>query len=144
MKHGRSGIILDPVDIAILKTCPMDEGGYFKLWPGEHVATGRLERPKVVTVEINREMPYVFGKQNGVHMSEVDFIIEEMINTNTAGFTIADRSSIMRSASQAGTRPPCRRRSAVPESFIHPSSRSTWRPADSQLSRRNFGPRKFT
>ena len=23
---------LDPVDIAILKTCPMDDGGYFNLW----------------------------------------------------------------------------------------------------------------
>jgi hypothetical protein len=32
--------------------------------------------PVRLTVEINREMPYVFGKENGVHVSEVDFIIE--------------------------------------------------------------------
>ena len=27
-------------------------------------------------VEVNRQMPYVFGKENGVHVSEVDFVIE--------------------------------------------------------------------
>ena len=31
---------LDPVDIAILKTCPMDEGGYFNFGPDKLVATG--------------------------------------------------------------------------------------------------------
>ena len=39
-----------------------------------------VERAKVVIVEFNREMPYVFGRENGVHVSEVDFIIEEIIN----------------------------------------------------------------
>ncbi len=31
---------LNPVDIAILKTCPMDERGLFQLWPDKYVATG--------------------------------------------------------------------------------------------------------
>jgi acyl-CoA hydrolase len=35
-----------------------------------------IERAKVVIIEINREMPYVFGRENGVHLSEIDFIIE--------------------------------------------------------------------
>ena len=67
---------LDPVDIAIFKTCPMDDGGYFNFGPTNMWQRALVERAKVVIVEINREMPYVFGKENGVHVSEVDFIIE--------------------------------------------------------------------
>ena len=67
---------LDPVDIAILKTCPMDEGGYFNFGPTNLWHRAVVERAKLVIVEINRQMPYVFGKENGVHLSEVDFIIE--------------------------------------------------------------------
>ena len=67
---------LDPVDIAILKTCPMDDRGYFNFGPTSLWQRAVVERAKLVILEINREMPYVFGKDNGVHLSEVDFIIE--------------------------------------------------------------------
>jgi acyl-CoA hydrolase len=67
---------LDPVDIAIFKTCPMDDGGYFNFGPTNMWQRAVVERAKVMIVEINREMPYVFGRENGVHVSEVDFIIE--------------------------------------------------------------------
>jgi acyl-CoA hydrolase len=67
---------LDPVDVAILKTCPMDEGGYFNFGPTNLWQRAAVERAKLVIVEVNREMPYVFGKENGVHLREVDFIID--------------------------------------------------------------------
>ncbi len=67
---------LDPVDITILKTCPMDEGGYFNFGPTNLWQRAAIERSKVVIVEINREMPYSFGKENGVHLREVDYVIE--------------------------------------------------------------------
>jgi len=67
---------LDPVDIAILKTCPMDDGGYFNFGPTNVWQRAIIERAKLIIVEINREMPYVFGRDNGVHVKEVDFIIE--------------------------------------------------------------------
>src|ERR1035438_9828467 len=67
---------LDPVDIAILKTCPMDDGGYFNFGPTSLWQQAVIERAKLAIVEINREMPYVFGRDNGVHMKDVDFIIE--------------------------------------------------------------------
>jgi len=67
---------LDPVDIAIVKTCPMDDGGYFNFGPTNLWQRAVIERARVVIVEVNRAMPYVFGKDNGVHLSEVDFIIE--------------------------------------------------------------------
>ena len=67
---------LDPIDIAILKTCPIDEGGYFNFGPANLWQRAVIERAKLVIVEINRQIPYVFGKDNGVHTSEVDYIIE--------------------------------------------------------------------
>src|SRR3954454_1495110 len=67
---------LDPVDIVIFKTCPMDDGGYFNFGPTNLWQRAAVERAKVVIVEVNREMPYVFGKENGVHANEVDFVIE--------------------------------------------------------------------
>ena len=67
---------LDPVDIAILKTCPMDDGGYFNFGPTNLWQRAVIDRAKLVILEINREVPYVFGRDNGVHFSEVDFIIE--------------------------------------------------------------------
>jgi acyl-CoA hydrolase len=70
------GRFLDPVDIVILRTCPIDDGGYFNFGPTNVWQRAAIERAKLIIVEINREVPYVFGKDNGVHVSEVDFIIE--------------------------------------------------------------------
>ena len=67
---------LDPVDIVILKTCPMDDGGYFNFGPTNLWQRAIIERAGLVIVEINPQIPYVFGKDNGVHISEVDFIID--------------------------------------------------------------------
>jgi acyl-CoA hydrolase len=67
---------IDPVDIVILKTCPMDPNGYFNfsaanLWHG-----AVIERAKMVIVETTRGHPYVHGERTGVHVSDVDYIIE--------------------------------------------------------------------
>lgn len=67
---------LEPVDIVILKTCPMDDGGYFNFGLANLWHRAVIERAKVVIVEVNRQVPYIFGKDNGVHVSEVDFLIE--------------------------------------------------------------------
>jgi acyl-CoA hydrolase len=67
---------LDPVDIAILKTCPMDDGGYFNFGPANLWQRAMIERAKLVIVEINDKIPYVFGRENGVHVSEVDYVIK--------------------------------------------------------------------
>ena len=67
---------IDPVDVVILKTCPMDEGGYFNFSAANLWHRPIIERAKVVIVEVTRGLPYVFGEGNGVHVSEVDYIIE--------------------------------------------------------------------
>jgi acyl-CoA hydrolase len=67
---------LDPVDIAVFQTCPIDDGGYFNFGPTNLWQRAVIERAKLVMVEINREMPHAFGSENGVHMRDVDFVIE--------------------------------------------------------------------
>jgi acyl-CoA hydrolase len=67
---------LAPVDIVILKTCPMDEDGYFNFSAANMWHRAAIERAKLVIVEVSTSLPYVFGDGNGVHISEVDYIIE--------------------------------------------------------------------
>ena len=67
---------LDPVDIAMLKTCPMDEHGYFNFSAANLWHRAIIERAKMVIVEVTASLPYVYGDDNGVHVSEVDYIIE--------------------------------------------------------------------
>ena len=67
---------IDPPEIMIVKTCPMDGAGYFNfsaanLWHGA-VAS----RAKVVIVETDPALPYVHGIENGLHVSQVDYVIE--------------------------------------------------------------------
>jgi acyl-CoA hydrolase len=67
---------IDPVDMVILKTCPMDENGYFNFSVTNIWHRAVIERARMVIVEVTKGLPYVYGEQNGVHVSEVDYIIE--------------------------------------------------------------------
>jgi acyl-CoA hydrolase len=67
---------IDPVDIVVLKTCPLDEHGYFNLSAANLWHRAIVERARMVIVERSRGLPYVYGEETGVHVSEVDYIIE--------------------------------------------------------------------
>jgi acyl-CoA hydrolase len=67
---------LDPVDIVILKTCPIDGDGYFNFSGANMWNRAMIERARLVIVEVNRGLPYAHGEENGVHLDEVDYIIE--------------------------------------------------------------------
>jgi acyl-CoA hydrolase len=67
---------IPPVDIVILKTCPIDEDGYFNMSAANLWHRAIVERAKMVVVETSRRLPYVYGDQTGVHVSEVDYVIE--------------------------------------------------------------------
>lgn len=67
---------IPPVDIVILKTCPADESGYFNLSAANLWHRAVVERARMVIVETSRGLPYVHGDQTGVHVSEVDYVIE--------------------------------------------------------------------
>ncbi|PZR00014.1 MAG: 4-hydroxybutyrate CoA-transferase [Cereibacter sphaeroides] len=66
---------IPPVDIVVLKTCPMDDAGYFNFSTANLWHRALVERAKTVIVEVSEGLPYVFGIENGVHVSEVDYII---------------------------------------------------------------------
>ena len=67
---------IEPADIVILKVCPLDEGGYFNLSAANLWHRAVVERAKTVIVEVTRGLPYAHGVENGLHESEVDFIIQ--------------------------------------------------------------------
>ncbi len=66
----------DPIDVAILKACPMDEDGYFNFGGSQLWHRTVVERAKTVIVEVNENLPYVYGEQTGIHRGEIDYIIE--------------------------------------------------------------------
>lgn len=66
---------IEPVDIAVFKTAPMDENGYFNFGPASMWMRALVERARCVIVEECPALPYVLGPGTGVHLSEVDFII---------------------------------------------------------------------
>ena len=66
---------IDPVDIAVLKTAPMDAAGTFNFGPATLWLRALVERAKIVIVEECAAMPYVMGEGTGVHAREVDFVI---------------------------------------------------------------------
>ncbi|HOZ32337.1 MAG TPA: acetyl-CoA hydrolase/transferase C-terminal domain-containing protein [Tabrizicola sp.] len=67
---------IDPPDIVVFKTAPMDAQGVFNFGPNTLWMRALVERGKVVIVEETPTLPYVMGDGTGVHVSEVDFIIQ--------------------------------------------------------------------
>jgi acyl-CoA hydrolase len=67
---------MDPVDVVVLKTCPIDEQGYFNLSAANLWHRAAIERARLVVVETSRGLPYVCGEETGLHVSEVDYVIQ--------------------------------------------------------------------
>jgi acyl-CoA hydrolase len=67
---------LPPVDIAVIKTRPMDEDGWFNFGPTSVWHRAVIERARCVIVEVTDALPHVYGQDNGVHVSEVDYLID--------------------------------------------------------------------
>jgi acyl-CoA hydrolase len=65
-----------PVDVAMMKVCPMDKYGYFNFSINTSHCEAVLENARIVIVEENSSMPYVYGGSgNQVHISEVDYVV---------------------------------------------------------------------
>jgi acyl-CoA hydrolase len=67
---------LAPTDIVIVRAAPMDEHGMFNFGPTCAWLRATIERAKTVIIEASPGIPYVYGPANGVHISEVDYIVE--------------------------------------------------------------------
>jgi acyl-CoA hydrolase len=64
------------VDIAVLKTAPMDAHGFFNFGPAVTYHKAITEKARTVIVETDATLPYVYGVEDGVHISGVDHVID--------------------------------------------------------------------
>jgi acyl-CoA hydrolase len=68
---------IEPTDILVLKTAPMDENGYFNFGMSSTYSYATAERSRCIIVEVSEHAPMVFGEQSAIHVSQVDYIIDE-------------------------------------------------------------------
>jgi acyl-CoA hydrolase len=66
---------IERVDVACLQTAPMDEHGYFNFSAAVTYMKAVTERAKTLIVEVNPEYPVVYGSEESVHASEVDYVL---------------------------------------------------------------------
>ena len=65
------------VNVAMISVPPMDKHGYFNLSCSTGVALGILEKADIVILEINENLPKIYGEADeSIHISEVDYIVE--------------------------------------------------------------------
>lgn len=67
---------LDPVDVAVVKTHPRDARGFYNFSGACTYHGAVLERARKIVVEVDPKLPYVHGASNGIHESDVDFVID--------------------------------------------------------------------
>jgi acyl-CoA hydrolase len=67
---------VEPPEVAVIKTCPKDERGFFNFSLAALWHRAIVERAKLVIVEESAGLPYLDGLENAVHESDVDYIIE--------------------------------------------------------------------
>ncbi len=65
-----------PVDMVIIKACPMDGDGYFNMSAANLWHRAIIEHARIVVIETSSGNPYVHGVDTGIHISEVDYIID--------------------------------------------------------------------
>lgn len=66
-----------PSNVVMMQVSPMDENGYFNFGPSVSHLAAACERAEHIIVEVNQNMPYCFGSQeSGIHISKVDYIVE--------------------------------------------------------------------
>ncbi|MDR1322494.1 MAG: acetyl-CoA hydrolase [Gracilibacteraceae bacterium] len=66
-----------PADVAFLHVSSPDESGYMSFGSaGVSMHTFVREAAKSIVLQVNRQMPYVYGEQNLIHVSEADAIVE--------------------------------------------------------------------
>ncbi len=67
---------VDPPDVVVFKTCAVDANGFFNLSAANLWHRAVASRAKIVIVEVSEGLPYLYGVENGLQTSEVDYVIE--------------------------------------------------------------------
>ncbi|MCL6447993.1 MAG: butyryl-CoA:acetate CoA-transferase [Armatimonadetes bacterium] len=65
------------VDVVMIQVSPMDKHGFFNFGPSATFLKACCEVAKIVVVEVNSLLPRALGgREEAVHISEVDYIVE--------------------------------------------------------------------
>ncbi len=64
------------VDVAFLSVTPPDHDGWFNFSLTNSASLAIIRKARKVVLEINRRLPVIGGHENGVHIGDVDFIVE--------------------------------------------------------------------
>src|SRR5690242_2535315 len=67
---------IDPPAVMVVKTRPVDANGFFNFGPSNLWQGAVASRAKIVIVETDPAVPFVHGIDNGLHVSQVDYVIE--------------------------------------------------------------------
>jgi len=66
-----------PSNVVMMQVAPMDANGYFNFGPSASHLAAACERAEHIIVEVNQNVPYCMGGTDaGVHISQVDYIVE--------------------------------------------------------------------
>jgi acyl-CoA hydrolase len=64
------------VDVAVLRCAPMDAHGFFNFGPSVTYHKAITEKARTVIIETDASVPYVYGLECGVHISDVDYVVD--------------------------------------------------------------------
>jgi itaconate CoA-transferase len=67
------------IDVLLMVVSPMDKHGFFSLGVGNDYCSKVARTAKQIIVEVNDNMPRVFGNGADLHVSEVDAIVENHV-----------------------------------------------------------------
>jgi acyl-CoA hydrolase len=69
------------IDICFQPVASMDSHGFFNFSTSNSMASFVTKKAKIVVVEVNSSVPYCLGGNNeGIHISDVDYIVESSTN----------------------------------------------------------------
>lgn len=63
-------------EIGFFQVAPMDEHGYFNIGPHTSEVYHKMKLCSTVILEVNQNMPVCFGKEEAVHITEIDYVVE--------------------------------------------------------------------
>jgi acyl-CoA hydrolase len=67
---------IDPADVVVFKARPLDANGYFNLGGNSLWHRAIVDRAKTIIVETSEAIPHASGEQTGLHVGEVDYVIQ--------------------------------------------------------------------
>lgn len=94
-------------NVAMLKTTPMDQNGFFNFGTSCSFTHATAKMADTVIIEVNKNVPYCLGgKDEKIHISEVDYIVEgdhQPLLTRSAPSSISSSTSLKASLILAGS-----------------------------------------